>query len=111
MDNKLKELEEKKKKLELKAEKYKRESKIKYFSEKKIERKERAYKLIKLGALFEICNLLETDHKNLLGYLSNYKNLSEAEKENFSIIGNDILLERKKKKTLLKDNKQMNLIK
>ena len=70
MKTKLEELEEKKRKLELKVEKYKRENKIEISREKELLRKKRAHKLIKLGALFEICNLLETDHRNLLGYLS-----------------------------------------
>lgn len=96
MKTKIQLLEEKKEKLEKKIKKYQRESKIQAFRDKTLARKERAYKLIKLGALFEICSLLEEDHRSLLGYLSEYKNLSKEQKENFFNIGAAILEERKK---------------
>ena len=89
MKTKLEELEEKKRKLELKVEKYKRENKIEISREKELLRKKRAHKLIKLGALFEICNLL--------GYLSKYHALSDDEKKSFFLLGEEILVQRKKK--------------
>lgn len=89
-------LEEKKRRLEQKIKKYERESKIQTFTLNTLARKERAYKLIKLGALFEICNLIEVDHRSLLGYLSKYNSYSEKEKKEFLDIGENILEERKK---------------
>ncbi|MGL5778598.1 conjugal transfer protein TraD, partial [Cetobacterium sp.] len=53
-----------------------------------LKRKKRAKKLIKLGTLFEIENLVKEDKNLLLGYLMEFQLISEIEKEKLKIQGN-----------------------
>ena len=56
--------------------------------ESSLKRKKRAKKLIKLGTLFEIENLVKEDKNLLLGYLMEFQLISEIEKERLKIQGN-----------------------
>ncbi|MGL5582588.1 MAG: conjugal transfer protein TraD [Cetobacterium sp.] len=56
--------------------------------ESSLKRKKRAKKLIKLGTLFEIENLVKEDKNLLLGYLIEFQLISEIEKEKLKIQGN-----------------------
>lgn len=53
-----------------------------------LKRKKRAKKLIKLGTLFEIENLVKEDKNLLLGYLMEFQLISEIEKDKLKIQGN-----------------------
>lgn len=57
--------------------------------ESSLKRKKRAKKLIKLGTLFEIENLVKEDKNLLLGYLMEFQLISEIEKEKLKIHGNE----------------------
>lgn len=56
--------------------------------ESSLKRKKRAKKLIKLGTLFEIENLVKEDKNLLLGYLMEFQLISEIEKDKLKIRGN-----------------------
>lgn len=56
--------------------------------ESSLKRKKRAKKLIKLGTLFEIENLVKEDKNLLLGYLMEFQLISEIEKDKLKIQGN-----------------------
>lgn len=56
--------------------------------ESSLKRKKRAKKLIKLGTLFEIENLVKEDKNLLLGYLMEFQLISEIEKNKLKIQGN-----------------------
>lgn len=60
--------------------------------EKKENRIKRKEKLINLGTLFLILNLLEEEQNTMLGFLFKYKKLNLFEKEKFIEIGENILL-------------------
>ena len=61
-------------------------------------RKERAHRLISLGALFEIADLMDVEEAELLGYLLKYKDLSENEKKMCHSIGSHEMKKRAEKK-------------
>ena len=69
-----------KKKLERKLEKIDREILVEKARNSERLRKERTHKLIKLGALFEISDLMEVSETTLLGYLLCLKNKENLEK-------------------------------
>lgn len=56
--------------------------------ESSLKRKKRAKKLIKLGTLFEIENLVKEDKNLLLGYLMEFQLISKIEKDKLKIRGN-----------------------
>ena len=60
-------------------------------------RKERKIKLIKLGTLFCILNLLDEKQEVMLGFLEKYLKLTITEKEKLRVIGDKILSENKLK--------------
>lgn len=60
-------------------------------------RKERKIKLIKLGTLFCILNLLDEKQEVMLGFLERYLKLTVPEKEKLRVIGDKILSENKLK--------------
>ena len=60
-------------------------------------RKERKIKLIKLGTLFCILNLLDEKQEIMLGFLERYLKLTVPEKEKLRVIGDKILSENKLK--------------
>lgn len=65
--------------------------------ETKRRRKERVTKLIRMGAIFEILNLEEADKETMIGYLSDFNNLSEEKKEELKNIGTEIFIKHKNK--------------
>lgn len=72
-------------------------------------RKERAHKLIKLGALFEIAELMEVSEKRLLGYLLAFNDEQNIEKlEYWDQLGSEKMVERIQKRELKKkkDNQE-----
>lgn len=77
--------------IEKKIQRKKRELKKLMSNKSKEKRKIRKEKLIKLGTLFFILDLLDEPQENILGYLSEYKNLPENIKYSFSEIGENIL--------------------
>lgn len=77
--------------IEKKIQRKKRELKKLMSNKSKEKRKIRKEKLIKLGTLFFILDLLDEPQENILGYLSEYKNLPENIKYVFSEIGENIL--------------------
>ncbi|WP_302429359.1 hypothetical protein [Fusobacterium varium] len=77
--------------IEKKIQRKKRELKKLMSNKSKEKRKIRKEKLIKLGTLFFILDLLDEPQENILGYLSEYKNLPENIKYAFSEIGENIL--------------------
>jgi len=83
--------------IEKKIQRKKRELKKLINKKSKEKRKIRKEKLIKLGTLFFILDLLDERQENILGYLSEYKNLSENIKYTFSEIGENILKNKNKK--------------
>lgn len=68
------------------------------YKENNEKRRERKKKLIKLGTLFFILDLLDEPQEIMLGFLKNYKDLSENEKEKYCEIGTEILATREQKK-------------
>ena len=71
-------------------------------------RKERKIKLIKLGTLFCILNLLDEKQEVMLGFLEKYLKLTITEKEKLRVIGDKILSENKLKSyDDLNDRKKM----
>lgn len=83
--------------IEKKIQRKKRELKKLINKKSKEKRKIRKEKLIKLGTLFFILDLLDEPQENILGYLSEYKNLPENIKYTFSEIGENILKNKDKK--------------
>lgn len=65
-------------------------------------KKERAHRLIKLGALFEILGIDQENQEALLGFLNNYKNLLPEEKIKCYNNGKIIFLKRKEDKEINK---------
>ena len=65
-------------------------------------RKERKIKLIKLGTLFCILNLLDEKQEVMLGFLEKYLKLTITEKEKLRVIGDKILSENKLNENKLK---------
>lgn len=72
--------------------------KMQIIKSKKIKRLKRKEKLIKLGSLFFILDLLEEKQDLILGFLLEYKQLNNFEKEKLLLIGKEILLNKKNKK-------------
>ncbi|MGL5279283.1 conjugal transfer protein TraD [Cetobacterium sp.] len=73
-------------------------------------RKERAHKLIKLGALFEIAELIDLPKERLLGYLLSFPKNDFSKFDYWDEIGNEKMIERiqvreKKKKQNLDSKK------
>ncbi|MDY2801260.1 MAG: hypothetical protein SOV59_08390 [Fusobacterium mortiferum] len=60
-------------------------------------RKERKIHLIQLGTLFNIMELLEESQELILAFLEKYKELSYQQKQEYFLIGEKILSERKAK--------------
>lgn len=58
-------------------------------------RQERKIHLIELGTLFEILDLLNESQEVMLGFLEKYKTLSYSQKQEYFLIGEKILSERK----------------
>ena len=58
-------------------------------------RQERKIHLIKLGALFKILDLLNESQEVMLGFLEKYKTLSYSQKQEYFLIGEKVLFERK----------------
>lgn len=81
--------------IEKKIQRKKRELKKLINKKSKEKRKIRKEKLIKLGTLFFILDLLDEPQENILGYLSEYKDLPENIKYTFSEIGENILKNKK----------------
>lgn len=60
-------------------------------------RQERKIHLIQLGTLFNIMDLLDESQEVILGFLEKYKKLSYQQKQEYFLIGEKILSERKAK--------------
>lgn len=100
---------ETKKKLERKLQRIDREIAVTKARNGERLRKERAHKLIKLGALFEIAELMEVSEKRLLGYLLAFNNEQNTEKlEYWDQLGSEKMVERIQKRELKKkkDNQE-----
>lgn len=100
---------ETKKKLERKLQRIDREIAVTKARNGERLRKERAHKLIKLGALFEIAELMEVSEKKLLGYLLAFNNEQNTEKlEYWDQLGSEKMVERIQKRELKKkkDNQE-----
>ncbi|MCF0171873.1 MAG: conjugal transfer protein TraD [Fusobacterium varium] len=100
---------ETKKKLEGKLQRIDREIAVTKARNGERLRKERAHKLIKLGALFEIAELMEVSEKRLLGYLLAFNDVQNIEKlEHWDQLGSEKMVERIQKRELKKkkDNQE-----
>lgn len=91
------EIDPKEKKKILKKKKEIRNLRKQQKKENNRKRKERKIKLIKLGTLFRILNLLDEKQEVMLGFLEKYLKLTITEKEKLRVIGDKILSENKLK--------------
>lgn len=95
-----------KKKLEKKLEKIDREISIEKARNSEKLRKERVHRLIKLGALFEIANLLDFPETVLLGYLLDFSETKNDEKiEYWENLGSKELINRIHNREIKKQKK------
>lgn len=92
-----------KRKLEKKLERIDRELAVTKARNSEKLRKERAHKLIKLGALFEISDLMEVSESILLGYLLCFKNYENPENLKYwNNLGSNKMIERLNRKQKVK---------